>query len=296
MTRCHPNLVGMSDLRPEERSAVLIAVGVLDAARAEAWDVSPRQGVVDAMLTLEDGRRAAFEVTNLAGAGALKTANLLARDKHSWPLPGLWFWDIQVSPGADLRRLKDSYERIISICEAHGIHDPYYDQRAWNLTGVEPEIRWLLSESECNMMGHPQQLAAAMTNPHVMVVPAGGGGAIDDSLLSFEAELQTAFSGAPHIASHFAKLSREAADERHLFIPLHDTALPFALAYELAFGRQLPTAPPPVPADISHLWLAPAFTGRVLLWSRPQGWRLHQDCRYRTSFAPQQIGRLTSAP
>jgi hypothetical protein len=44
----------------------LIAVRMLDAAGAEAWDVGGRQCAVDAILTLWDGRKAAFEVTNLA--------------------------------------------------------------------------------------------------------------------------------------------------------------------------------------------------------------------------------------
>jgi hypothetical protein len=67
-------------------------VRMLDAAGAEAWDINGRQGAVDAIRTLQDGRKAAFEVTNLAADGALETASLLARDNHKWPLPGNWHW------------------------------------------------------------------------------------------------------------------------------------------------------------------------------------------------------------
>jgi hypothetical protein len=45
----------------------MIAVRTLEATRAEAWDVDGRQGAVDVMLTLNDGRTAAFEVTKLSG-------------------------------------------------------------------------------------------------------------------------------------------------------------------------------------------------------------------------------------
>jgi hypothetical protein len=62
----------------------MIAVRTLEATRAEAWDVDGRQGAVDVMLTLNDGRTAAFEVTNLAADGALEAASLLARDNHKW--------------------------------------------------------------------------------------------------------------------------------------------------------------------------------------------------------------------
>jgi hypothetical protein len=85
-------LVGISQLPRQEQEACLVAVRMLDAAGAEAWDINGRQGAVDAIRTLQDGRKAAFEVTNLAADGALETASLLARDNHKWPLPGNWHW------------------------------------------------------------------------------------------------------------------------------------------------------------------------------------------------------------
>jgi hypothetical protein len=71
-------------------------VRVLEAVEAEAWDIPCRTNAVDTILTLQDGRKAAFEVTNLAGEGALQLAMLLAKDKHKWPLPGDWWWTIEV--------------------------------------------------------------------------------------------------------------------------------------------------------------------------------------------------------
>jgi hypothetical protein len=69
------------------------------------------------------------------------------------------------------------------------------------------------------------------------------------------------------------KLARADADERHLFVPLHDSALPFSISSELMFGDMLPPDPPPIPEYITHLWLAPAFSSRVLLWCKALGWR-----------------------
>jgi hypothetical protein len=115
-----PRLIGIERLPGQERDACLIAVRVLEADAAEAWDVDGRQGAVEAMLTLQDGHRAAFEVTKLAADGALHTASLLAKDNHRWPLPGDWFWSIEVGSPQDLRRLKDTYQNIILICERAG--------------------------------------------------------------------------------------------------------------------------------------------------------------------------------
>jgi hypothetical protein len=122
------------------------------------------------------------------------------------------------------------------------------------------------------MVGHPEQLASCMQNPGAMVVPVSGGGVVDDSLPGFVDELRTAFA-TPHIAPHFAKLARANANERHLFIPLHGSTLSFPVSTGLMFGDTPPSEPPPVPEHITHVWLAPAFSRRVLLWSRSEGWR-----------------------
>lgn len=275
-----PTLVGIDDLKkPEERRAVLVAVRVLGATRAEALDVTGGpEGVVEAMLTLKDGRQAAFEVTILADQAERAVSSLLARAKHSWPVPGRWFWTIDASPQTNLKELKKRYSSIILACEAHGIEDPLYDLRGWDLAFAgDTDLQWLLegADAKCLMWGFSRQLASSMQNPHVMVVLAGGGGPVDDSLTDFAAELQKAFDAAPHMAEHFTKLARTAADERHLYVPLGDTVLPFSLMWGLAAGNQLPSEPPPVPADITHLWLAPAHSSRVLLWSRTDGWSQH---------------------
>jgi hypothetical protein len=62
-----PTLVRINELSRQEQAACMIAVRTLEATRAEAWDVDGRQGAVDVMLTLNDGRTAAFEVTKLSG-------------------------------------------------------------------------------------------------------------------------------------------------------------------------------------------------------------------------------------
>ena len=116
-----PSLIGIDRLDRQEEAACLLAVHVLEAEEAEAWDIDGRQGAVDAILTLQDGRKAAFEVTNLGTESALKLAMLLAKDNHKWPLPGDWFWHIEVGSLEDLRRLKQCYENIILICEHAGL-------------------------------------------------------------------------------------------------------------------------------------------------------------------------------
>lgn len=247
----------------------MIAVRVLDVAQAEAWDVDGREGAVDVMLTLGDGRKAAFEVTNLAGEGALHLAMVLARDKYKWPTVGDWFWYIEVGSVDDYRRLKGCYGNIIQICE--GAREPYPYRIAWE-PSAHPDLQWLVNESLSEMTGFPVQLVKNMKSPRTEVVPRVGSGVVDESLSGFAAALRDAFQ-KQHIQDHFDKLARAGTDERHLFIPLHVSALPFSVSMELVFEDTLPPAPPPVPDAVTHLWLAPEGSERVLLWSRAEGWQ-----------------------
>jgi hypothetical protein len=264
-----PRLIGFDEhLDRQEQAACLVAVRVLGAVEAEAWDINGRTGAVDVMLTLRDGRKAAFEVTNLAAEGALQLAMMLFRDR-TWPVPGDWWWTIEVGSVADLRRLKQCYENIIRICEHAG--EPYPDRIA-SESSAHPDLQWLVYESSSVMTGYPEQLVQHMRNPGAMAVPVAGGGVIDESLSGFADALREAFQ-SPHIVSHFDKLAKAVADERHLFIPLHGSALPFSISTELVFEDTLPPESPPVPDSVTHLWLAPAGSRRVLLWSRDAGWR-----------------------
>ena len=76
--------IGFEHLDRQEQAACLVAARALGAVEVEAWDIPGREGAVDAMLTLPDGRRAAFEVTNLGTQGAYQLAKQLANDNHRW--------------------------------------------------------------------------------------------------------------------------------------------------------------------------------------------------------------------
>jgi hypothetical protein len=75
----------LAGLNRQERAACLIAERVL-GGQATPWDVDGRQRAVDAMFfTLPGDRTAAFEVTNLAGDGALDAVGALSSGKYKWP-------------------------------------------------------------------------------------------------------------------------------------------------------------------------------------------------------------------
>lgn len=259
----------LARLRPEERRACLIAKRVLGAA-ADPWDVDGRQGAVDAMLTLGDGLKAAFEITALAATDGHQTNSLLWRDGNEWPSPGQWWWTVQVGSVADLPRLREAYVTIALLCEAEGVSRP---MDLWRRSKeVHREVRWLVEESlsACGVTPRRRRWRANKS-ARPMVVPSGRGGGVDRSLAGLRPALEDAFA-QPQMARHLTKVASAEADEHHLYVIAHRSALPFAVADGLWVGTTLPPDAPPLPEGVSHLWLAPGLGSRVLLWS-PHGWQ-----------------------
>lgn len=261
----------MDGLSEQEVAACLIAERSLGVT-AEPWDVLGRQGVVDAMLTYPDGRRAAFEVTSLAAHRALHTDSLLRTDDHRWPLPGHWWWSITVGSPSDLLRLRAVYPAIIRLCESANVGDPAALARYPN---ANSDLRWLVTESSSEMKGHPNVSARTETGAprQATIRPPAGDGVVDAALAHLDSALKRAFDDSEHIRTHFEKLARTHAQEHHLFLALHDSALPSSELLALMSGDSLPPSSPPVPDFLSHLWIAPPYSPRVLLWVRRQGWR-----------------------
>lgn len=86
----------------------------------------------------------------------------------------------------------------------------------------------------------------------------------DDSLSGFGDAPTDAFL-SEHLRRRVAKLVRTPADEKHLFVIVHHTDLRFEVAYSLMFGTTVPSGPAWLPDGISHLWLTPQFSNRVLV-------------------------------
>jgi len=55
---------------------------------------------------------------------------------------------------------------------------------------------------------------------------------------------------------------------------VHLSAFPFAVTDGLIVGNALPPEPPPLPAGLTHVWLAPSSGRRVLLGTA-EGWSPH---------------------
>jgi hypothetical protein len=263
-------LKGLDEL---EQTACLIAERAL-GARATPYDVAGRQGAVDAFLDYSDGRRGAFEVTQLAAddGASLHLDSLLKRDGYGWPLPGQWWWTINIRDPKDLLRLPSVYAKIIRVCESVGVTQPQHLPMA----EVDADVRWLVLESSVRMKGHPEVPA---TDEHrtrrAVITPPSTWGGSDETFSQLDEALSTAF-GMDHIRGHLDKLRRTQADERHLFLVVGVRDLAFSLFGALGFDDNLPAGAPALPNGLTHLWLAPVYGHRVLIGTAP-GWAETRD-------------------
>jgi hypothetical protein len=173
----------------------------------------------------------------------------------------------------DLPRLRDSFASVALWCEAHEVNRP---DQLWNPQGLPAEVLWVAQTESITMIGNPQGALQLSDGRRVaMVTPGPKGGAVDEDLVGLNEALADAIAGS-HLARKVNKLlaHQPAVEERHLFIIVHETGLPFSLSYGLMSGHRLPADPPRLPDGITHVWLAPQYGDRVLLGTA-KGWTQH---------------------
>ena len=108
------------------------------------------------------------------------------------------------------------------------------------------------------------------------MLPGGGGGAVFEHLDELPSWLAARLH-ADDIDSKVKKLRSTCRAELHLFVRVHDTAMPFSLYYPFAWGDYVPPSPLAAPEGLTGLWLAPAWRNPILWWGASTGWR-REDC------------------
>lgn len=81
----------------------------------------------------------------------------------------------------------------------------------------------------------------------------------------------------PDLAENVDKLRTTGREDLHLFLRIHDTAMPFSLYHPLAWGDHVPSEPLKAPDGLTGLWLAPAWKNPILWWGAHSGWS-RTDC------------------
>ncbi|MCL2483751.1 MAG: hypothetical protein FWF43_10135 [Propionibacteriaceae bacterium] len=262
--------------------AVAVAIADCVGAWAQGWDVpgSGRQGAPDILLHYPDGLIAALEATSDAGPGVRQRDSIL-RDMpqdsdYPWKSPGRYTWFVSVREPTAIPELRLRYKGIVEGLEQLGLKDDR-SLIPWDKT-LSDDLHWVASHS-VSFVCPPSQFPG---DKYVIVTPEGWDGTIDKRLTGL-ADAMTAVLSRPVLADHVAKLRRwepgSPGLERHLFVGLHQGALPYAQAgglISLAEGLVAPDCEPPtLPEGITHLWFCSTMSPYLVEVSRGR-WTFHR--------------------
>lgn len=217
---------------------------------------------LNVLFRLPDGREGALEVTTIGEREALEREAIAA--KRDWRVAGAqWAWMVHVGHGVLMRDLARHLPTLVLTCERTGATDPrlvpYEDRQA-------DAFDWL-DEASVSMHGTPNSGRPGAID----VLPDGGGGAVYEHLDELPGWLSARLS-EPDLEENVGKLRATGRSELHLFLRIHDTAMPFSLYHPLAWGNYVPGAPLKAPAGLTGLWLAAAWRNPILWWSATEGW------------------------
>lgn len=247
---------------PEERFAEELLRRVL-RVRVTARDDNSLPRMVDALFDLPDGRLGALEVTTIGDEATFEQERLAA--KRDWYVEGAnWAWVVNANGPMSMQTLGEHLPAIVLACERQGVTDPAaVAPEAQHL----PAFQWLCS-TNASLVGLP-----GSSHPgKVWVLPDGGGGFVSDHLDGLPDWLERRLE-EPDLGRKLEKLRATGREEQHLFLRVHDSAMPYDLYDPLAFQTCVPSAPLDPPAELTGLWLVPGWKNPVLWWGAATGWR-----------------------
>jgi hypothetical protein len=254
-------------VRNEERFAEEVLRRVLGVEVTQRDDGSLNR-MPDALFRLPSGIEGALEVTTIGAREALEREAIAART--DWHVAGArWAWMIHVGAGVSMREFERHLPTIVLACEAREATDPRLVPHEHRGDGAA--FRWLASV-DVSMHGFPQTSRPGAID----VLPDGGGGAVYEHLDELPVWLAERLR-EPDLAENVNKLKATGRSELHLFLRIHDTAMPFSLYHPLAWGDYVPSASLEAPDGLTGLWLAPAWRNPILWWRRSAGWA-RADC------------------
>jgi hypothetical protein len=235
-------------VRSEERFAEEVLRRFL-GAEVTARDDGSSDRMADALFTLPDGTEGALEVTTIGDRAAQEQESLAA--KTDWRVEGAtWAWMIHIGHEVIMRDLKQHLPTLVLTCESCGSPDPLLVPSEFRQNAA---FCWLRS-NEVSMHGF-----AETSRPGAIdVLPDGGGGVVfEHQHLDEISQWLSARLREPDLAAKIHKLMSTDRAELHLFVRIHEAAMPFSLYYPLAWGNHVPNNSLDAPEGLTGLWLAP---------------------------------------
>ncbi len=264
----------MSRIRGEEEWARQCLAAALRGARVKRHDDGSSTGMFDLEILYEDGRRGAVEVTAAADSESIELWNLLNGDDGRWIEPDLkGGWIVALYPSARAKRIKVELPRLLKQLEREGVREV---RTLVGRSGLLEEAAAQLGISHLLQSGteYPGSIY-----PTIELPDEKSGGVVaetGDALAKWLSRWIT----EPEQEHNLRKLRAADASERHLFVILPGFADASFQVTDLLMrdGAPLPTIPPTLPGEVSHVWCMRTWnSGEGMRWSPTEGWRRFDD-------------------
>jgi hypothetical protein len=240
------------DPDPTEIEAADLVLGVLRGHRVSLDTKHGPDGMPDFLLTLDDGRRVALEVTRYADRGLLSMSK--AAHGKCWPAPALandWQVGLDIPRDGEVTNVKGLAKAVIPLLDAL--------ERLGVTNAIYP-TEWPVSLRTSGAAGKIARITRQLAQLHVFVVRDWRSRQGDASELVF-----TIHGGvSPDITevnqlaltearANRAKLAAADADERHLFVWVDGSR---AAAEFAMFMGELPSEGMSLPSGVDAVWTA----------------------------------------
>ncbi|MEO6857684.1 MAG: hypothetical protein ABI323_03745 [Solirubrobacteraceae bacterium] len=266
--------------KPEEETARTIISRTLHAP-VTTHDDGSRPSMYDLSIQLPDGEVGAVEVTMAADREAVQLSRLVNQEKR-WIEPMLEAaWHVSALPQASGKRLFAELPQLLAEMEERGA-SPFisieHDQGnpdPWMKRAFELRLE---SVNRSDTTDYPGAIYISVEGRELAGYVPQTGDAV--------AEWIGDFLAGEERADIRKKLGLADARERHAFVwvPLFHTAPWAVLGALTASPVPLPTKPPQLPKEVTHVWVMSTWGERSgLRWSRTAGWSRFDDERESSS-------------
>ncbi|MFD6148767.1 MULTISPECIES: hypothetical protein [unclassified Streptomyces] len=233
------------------------------------YDDGSRPGMHDFNLYRNGHRFAALEVTTAMHAAAHEQWQRTPRG-NTWTDSRLsGEWTVRLASNARVKSLKARLPTVLAALEAADVSD---FNGSWG-----PGDEWL-DQAESLGIDTAHRSPRTVTPGAIHCLPAldpeQAGGWVAETGDGF-AHWVGQWLREPSRADNLSKLRRSGARERHLFvlIPMLTSAPFTAFDPLLRSPSPLPTVPPDLPTEVSHVWgICTHGDGDAFHWSPSRGW------------------------
>ncbi|MFI5849361.1 hypothetical protein ACIA8B_14830 [Micromonospora chalcea] len=262
----------MADLRGEERWVKACIEAMLRDAEVKQHDDGSKPGMHDLDLIRTGRQFGAVEITSAADPESIPLWKLINKGQR-WiepQLAGGWF--VSLLPSARGKRVRAELPSLLAELERLGITEVSSRRRPLHPVAQQLDALGVVTAGQ----GGTQFPGSIY--PTIQLPDEKSGGMVadtGDALASWFSD----WLPEPDQADNLQKLARSGAPERHLFVLFPGfTTAPFPVVdLLLRNGAPLPTVPPTLPPEVTHIWAMSTWdSGDGFRWSPTEGWSRFQ--------------------